>query len=131
SPTPSPTPADREPTDADRARFASTHHPAGATGIRHVAVDVDGDGRDELVFAMLLDGRVRVEVAWWQGTTHGVEAAVTGAAASRLRGLATRDINGDGLVELVVGHATNQTAGLDVWVVLERGDLGRVRGRGG
>lgn len=131
SPTPSPTPTDREPTDADRARFATAYRPEGATGIRHVAVDVDGDGRDELVFAMVLDGKVRVEVAWWQGTGHRVEASVSGADASRLRGIAARDINDDGLVELVVGHAAEGSAGLDAWVVQERGEVGEVRGEGG
>lgn len=131
SPTASPTPTDREPTDADRARFATDHRPDGATGIRHVAVDVDGDGREELVFAMVLGGRVRVEVAWWQGTDHRVEASVTGAEASRLRGIAARDINDDGLIELVVGHAADRSAGLDAWVVEERGQIAEVRGEGG
>jgi hypothetical protein len=130
SPSASPTPAEREPTDADRARFAAAYGPEGATGIRHVAVDVDGDDRRELVFAMLLDGKVRVEVAWWQGTDHRVEASVKGAQAKRLTSMAARDINGDGLVELVVTHAADETAGLDVWAVEERGKIGDVRGEG-
>lgn len=106
------------------------HRPDGVTDIRHVAVDVDLDDVDEIVFAMVTEGHVRVEIAAWQGTTYGIESAATGAEASVIDRIMAQDITDNGRVEIGVAHSHQNRSGLDLWSVHGL-DLEPVPGEGG
>jgi len=81
--------------DCDRYDFS-----AGVAGVDVAAADVDGDGYDEPVFALLVDGQSQI-LAW------NVDAAATGqpeqiaGAVPELLGLAAGDLDADGKAEVV------------------------------
>ena len=91
---------------------------------------MDGDDVEEIVFAMIRDERLRVEVAWWEGTDHAILAVADGAQANRIEAIAASDINADGQTEIAVRHAGEDRAGLDLWAIVRR-VLAEVPGRGG
>ena len=92
-------------------------------------MDVDGDGIDELVFAMVRDNEVRVEVAWWQGREYAVETGVDGAKATHIDRIQAQDVNGDGRTEIAVQHSRDNAAGMDLWAIDDH-DLEEVDGKG-
>lgn len=104
-PTASPSPeGPREPTDADRARFVADYRPSGASDLRNLAVDLDGDDQRELVFAYVVDAenRSQVDVADWTGTEYRITEQAPGGPADELADLEIRDINADGTIEVAV-----------------------------
>lgn len=111
SPTPEPSPTGaRTPNDADAAAFAEQYRNEQLGGrADSVIVDVDGNGDDEIVFASLASGSVRVDVAVWQGTRYEAVFFDQGGAGDRLDDLVVTDFTGDGLREIV----TRQSAGSD------------------
>lgn len=136
SPTPSPTPTEVTPrpaTDTDRARFVAAYQPEGASGLEHVATDVDGDGTAELLFAYVRRGGTsHVDVAWWTGTEYAVQFSDDGGQASRIDRLRVDDLNADGLTELVTGQsADGGQASVSLWQVTGPGQVQRLRAQGG
>lgn len=135
SPTPSATPTDQVPrpaTDTDRARFVADFHPEGASGLEHVAADLDGDGTAELLFTYLRAGRTsHIDVAWWTGTAYAVQFADDGGEASRIDRVRVDDVNADGLTELVVRQSGDGTSTASLWQVTGPGQVARLRAQGG
>lgn len=125
----SPTPTESEsrpPTDTDRARFVADFQPDGAEDLEHVAQDLDGDDEVEIVFAYVRSAEqvARVEVAWWDGTQYEVLASSDGGPASRIDRLRVRDVNGDGVTEIVTYQsAARSAASVTLWAVGGRGAL--------
>lgn len=128
--TPSPTPTEtettegpREPTDTDRARFVSSYAPEGAVGIQHVAEDVDGDDRRELVFAYSHDGQIaHIDIAWWTGTAYEVMFAADGGEGTSIDRLRVSDVNADGMIEVVTFQSgSGGEASASLWRVLGEG----------
>ena len=125
----SPTPTESEsrpPTDTDRARFVTDYRPAGAEDLEHVAQDLDGDGVEELVFAYVRSAEqvARVDVAWWDGAAYEVLASSDAGPASRIDRLRVRDVNADGVTEIVTYQsAARSAASVTVWAVRGRGAL--------
>jgi hypothetical protein len=122
SPTPSPSPTteppqgDREPTDADVAAFANRYQPPGGEQVDSVAVDVNADGRREVVFASIVADTTRIDVAAWDGQAYQVVYVGQGGPAEELTDLIIRDYTGDDTREIV----TFQTVGeegqsLSIW----------------
>jgi hypothetical protein len=112
-PTPEPTtepPAgDREPTDADAAGFANRYQPPGGEQVDFVAVDVNGDGRREVVFASVVAETTRIDVAAWDGQAYQVVYVGQGGPAEELTDLVIRDYTDADPREIV----TFQTVGED------------------
>lgn len=126
TPTPSPTPSElpspgtpRASTDADRADFVANYRPEGATQLRHLSMDVDGDGERELLFAMVGgDGLSRVDVAVWDGTRYVVASSDHGGQADRLEDLQLRELTGDGAVEVAVIQSVGASgASVSLWSI--------------
>lgn len=120
SPAESPSPTPRDPTDTDRARAVAAYQPEDATDLEHVAVDVDGDGIEELVFVYVRASAqvVRVEVAWWTGTEYAVGWGDDGGPADRIDEVRVADINADGRTEIVVSHSIGASgASVTLWRV--------------
>lgn len=117
--TETPSETDRLPTDTDRARFVSEFNPDDASGLQHVALDLDGDQVDELVFRYVGGGAAHVDVAWWTGITYEIGFRGTGGAATMIDQVRTADINGDGLIEIVSFQSgEGPTASLTMWQVV-------------
>lgn len=118
SPDPSPEQTDREPTATDRARFVATYRPETARDLEHVAIDVDGDGVSELVFAYVssTDGHAHVDVAWWLGNRYEVRFRGDGGPAERVERLRIVDVNGDGMIEVTVTHGSGSSGqSISLW----------------
>jgi hypothetical protein len=141
SPTPSPAPtapaageaaaapasspvAPEGPTASDRARFVADYEPDGASGLEHVAVDVDGDGQRELLFTYVVDGTARVDVAWWSGDAYAVAARGEGGAAAVIWHVRVADVNGDDVTEVVTFQRDDSSSSLSIWAVVGRDLLG-------
>lgn len=137
SPTPSPTPkgspspSPTGPSEADKARFASGYTPAGSHGVQHVALDLDLDGIEELLFTFVRERRSQVEIAAWDGSGYRVVASATGGRAQRVERLRVGDINADGRTEIVVHEADETGSSLTVLAVTDDRNLVGLRARGG
>lgn len=132
---PSVTESERLPTDADRGRFIATYRPPGASGLEHVATDVDGDVVEEIVFAFINtnDQTVNIAVAWWDGyDAYEVGAQVVGTNANRIERLRVADANADGLVEIITFESgEGDAASLTIWQVTGREMIRPARAIGG
>lgn len=143
-PTPEPTPSPedpeeeeeeepRDPTDADRARFIAEYRPGGATGMQHVAADLDGDGIREIVFASVLasEDRTRVDVAAWTGTTYEIVDREPGGPAERIDSFRISDVNLDGRTDVVVVQSIGSSGqSASVWSGAPGGMLDPLRAVG-
>lgn len=118
SPSPEASPTPRDPSDTDRARFIQGYRPEGSAGIEHVAIDLDGDAIEEVVFVYVVTSASvsRVDVAWWSGTEYEVRWTGDGGPADRLDDLAVRDVNNDGRTEIAVSQSVGASGGsLSLW----------------
>lgn len=116
SPSPSPSPTEREPTATDQARFVAAYAPEGARDLEHVAVDLDADGRPELLFAYVGGEAAHVDVAWWLGTAYEIMFRGEGGPAERIDELRVGDLNGDGTTELAVTQSVGSSGqSLSLW----------------
>lgn len=132
SPTPTPSPTVRAATDTDRARFVAGYRPEGASDVEHVAVDLEGDDTDELVFAYVsANGTSRVDVAWWDGTRYVIEYRAEGTRAQRVDRLRVADVNGDGITEIATLQSSGTGSSLSLWQVVGEHALSGLRARGG
>jgi hypothetical protein len=104
-----PTPGDREPTDADAAAFSTRYLPPGGDAVETVTVDLDADGRAEVVFLSLAQGRVRLDIAAWDGRAYQVVYVDQGGQADAILEIYASDFTGSGTREV----ATLQTFGAD------------------
>lgn len=131
SPTVDPSPPPTGPTEADKARFAAGYAPAGSHGVQHVALDLDLDGIEELLFTFVRERRSHVEIAAWDGAGYRVVASATGGRAQRVERVRVGDVNADGRTEIVV-HETDETgSSLSVLAVNDDRTLAGLRARGG
>lgn len=119
SPTPAPTDtASRLPGDRDRGVFVRGYDPDDARDLEVVAADVVVDEASEVVAVFVRDGAAHLEVAWWDGRAYEVGTSLDGGAATDIIDLRIRDVNADGLVEIVVSHrGEDGRAGITVWQV--------------
>jgi hypothetical protein len=109
-------PQPRAPTDEDAAEFTGRYEPHGATERQHVAADVTGDGRDEIVVASVADRRARIDIAVWDGFRYQVVFAAFGGPAARLDDFQVQDLTGDGAPEIVtVQSLPDVRRSLSVW----------------
>lgn len=117
---PSPTETEsRVPSDTDRARFVAGYQPSNASGLQHVATDLDGDGVKEVLFAYVRGGQVsHVDIAWWTGTTYEIVVDEDGGPASRIASLRAADVNRDGRTEIVVAQTGESGASVTLWQVV-------------
>jgi hypothetical protein len=117
SETAEPEPTDRAPTDADAAAFATAYNADELGGsAESVAVDVQGDGVDEVVFASIAAGATRLDVAAWNGRQYEVVYRDQGGAAERVEDLSVADFTSDGVLEIVTQQASgDEGASLSVW----------------
>ncbi|HEY8142366.1 MAG TPA: VCBS repeat-containing protein [Kofleriaceae bacterium] len=82
--------------DCERYNFAD-----GVTGVDVTAGDVDGDGYDEPVFAILVDGDSQI-LAWnMDAEITGQPAAISAAVSDEFVGIAAGDLDADGKAEVV------------------------------
>lgn len=101
--------------------------------IHLAAGDLDGDGRDDLVF---LNGQ-RNQIEWWRADPAappdelGFEApavALRGTALDRARRIELADLDGDGRLDLAVANpldaSSSRTGRVDWWLQGEDGDFG-------
>lgn len=132
--TPTPTPEEeRDPTDADRARFVAGYEPDGVSGMRQVAFDITGDGIREVVFVLVADAeqRSRVDVAAWAGTRYEIVTQDLGGPADRIEDLRISDITADGRTEIVVEQMFAASAhSASLWQVTPSASLERLVGHG-
>ena len=125
-----PTPAPREPTEADAVAFAAGFDPPRGREVEMVIVDLEGDGRSEVVVASIVDEVVRIDVAQWDGEEYGVAFSGLGGPAVVIDELAVRDVTGDGTREIVVQQSTPQRRSLALWGATDEG-IARQEARGG
>lgn len=128
-PPPSPTPTG--PTEAQKARYAAAYAPDESHGLQHVAIDLDDDGVEELLFTYVAGGRSRVDVAAWDGGTYRVVAGGTGGTAQRIERVRVGDVNADGRIEIVTFEAHESGASLTVFAVPAVDRLVGLRAEGG
>lgn len=124
--TPSPTEeASGPPTATDRARFVEEFEPVDASGVEHVATDLDDDGVEELVFTYVRADQVaHLEVAWWDGSAYAIAFGADGGPATGIDRIRTSDINADGRVEIVVFHSgEDPRSALSLWQVVAPGQV--------
>lgn len=132
SPLPSASPEAREATDTDRARFVDAYRPEGATDLEHVAVDLDADGTEELVFTYVsANDTTRVDVAWWDGTAYAIEYRAEGGPAQRVDRVRIADVNGDGVTEVATFQSQGSGESMTLWQVSGERSLAALRARGG
>lgn len=110
------------PTDTDRARFAASYRPSGASDLEHVQVDVDGDGIDEIVFAYVrsAEGVGHVDVAGWNADkgSYQITAGADGGVADRIARVRIGDLNLDGVVEVALFQERGSSGGsVTLWSV--------------
>lgn len=81
----------------------------GTSGVSLAAGDLDGDGRDEVITGPLTSGAATVRVFRLQGSAMRQIAIRTNALSIARNGvsLATADINGDGIDELLIAPRAN------------------------
>lgn len=112
TPTPTPTETeegDREPTDADAARFSSTYQPPGGEDVESVTVDMNDDERPEVVVVSRANEVVRLDIAAWSGRAYEVVFTDQGGPADEIVEFIVRDVNDTGTREVV----TRQRSGAD------------------
>lgn len=136
SPSPSPTPSPtatgpREPTDTDRARVVAEYQPPGASDLEHVAVDLDGDDVDELVFTYVAGGRAHLDVVAWDGRRYEVTFTGRGGAAGQIGDLIIDDVNADGTTELATVQTDDGDRSLSLWAAASGSDIRPLRATGG
>jgi hypothetical protein len=112
---PAPPPAPREPADSEAAEFAAAFRPEGVTPARTAAQDANGDGRREIVFASVVAGVARVDVAAWGGHAYTVVATGAGGPADEILDLQVRDATGEGAREIVVAYRGAPGTSASVW----------------
>lgn len=124
-PTPTP-PEERDPTDADRARFIASYRPSGVSSKREVAADIDGDGIREVVFTFVVDAerRSRVDIAAWTGTSYEIVERSAGGPADRIESVRITDLTDDDRTEIAVIQRTGAAGhSASIWQVLPGGTL--------
>lgn len=133
SPTASPTPSEslREATDTDRAKFVADYRPQNASDLEHVAVDVNGDGSDELVFAYVSNNSSRVDLAYWTGTSYEITYRAEGGPAARIDRLRVADVNADGRKEVATFQSNGGGSSLTLWQVVGEQAMTGLRAQGG
>lgn len=120
------------PTSTEKARFVAAHRPDGAQGLEHVAVDLDADGIDELLFTFVREDHSQVQVAAWSsGRGYRIVAAATGGLAQRIDHVRVGDVNADDVVEIVTMEAHEKGASLTVLAVPRVDRLVGLTGVGG
>ncbi len=125
-----PTPAPREPTEADAAAFAASFEPPRAEQVEMVIVDLDQDDRSEVVVASIVDGVARIDVARWDGEGYEVAFTGRGGPAEVIEEFAVRDVTGDGTREIVVQQRAPERRSLGLWGVTDEG-IARQEAHGG
>ncbi|MFP5309174.1 MAG: FG-GAP repeat domain-containing protein [Actinomycetes bacterium] len=120
------------PSVAGLARFLAGFEPAGARGLDHVAVDLDGDGVDEAVVTWVAEGRVHVALVGWRASDgYAARSEDRGGRAGRVLSVRVGDLTGDGVPELVVEHGGDGRGGLSLWTVQGTTGLRRAEAVGG
>ena len=133
SPSPEPSSTPHPPSDTEQARFVAGYQPDNATDLEHVAIDLNGDGVDELVFTYArTDANVaHVDIAFWDGTAYHVDVGADGGPADRIDKVQLTDVNADGVTEVVLFESTSSGGGsLTMWQLRDH-RLVPLRGQGG
>ena len=123
----------RDPTDADRADFVASYAPDNVSGLENVAVDVDGDELQEIVFTAVRGGQVaHVAVAWWTGTAYEIVFSDDGGPATTVDRVRVSDVNGDGRTEIALdASGEGGTASIALWAVAAPREVVRLPAAGG
>jgi hypothetical protein len=108
-------PDEREPTPAEAAAFAAAHRPERGTDVQAVTVDLDGDGRLEVVVVAVVGGSTQVDVAAWDGAGYRVVYSGRGGPAERIAGFEAADLTGDGRREIVVAQSAPERDSVALW----------------
>ena len=127
----SPPPSPSGPSEAEKARYAAAYAPEGSQGVEHVALDLDADGIEELLFTYVREGRSRVDVAAWDGAEYRVVANATGGAAQRIERVRVGDVNADGRTEIVTFEADETGSSLTAFAAVGADSIVGLRGVGG
>lgn len=122
--------AEREPEEADAVAFVAGYHPVGARAVESVAVDLDGDGRSEIVVASIVGDVARVDVASWDGRGYVVRFTGQGGRADAIERFTVEDVTGDGMREIVLEVQGPSRLALALWGVTDEGVV-RQAARGG
>lgn len=112
---PAPEPTQREPTDADAAAFVASYEPPGGRDVEAVAVDLDEDGRPEVVVASVAGDVIRLDVAVWGTGAYEVAHTDQGGPADELTAFEVRDITGDGAREILTAQVAPERESLALW----------------
>lgn len=127
-----PSPEPTAPAASEAARFVSSYRPDDARALDHVALDLDADGIDEIVFTYVADGVSRVDIAWWSPADgYAIGSRGEGGVATAVDAVRIADINADGRTEIVTFQSDDKGSSLSVWALTERRDLEGLRARGG
>ena len=131
TPSPSASPSPSGPSEAEKARYAAAYAPEGSQGVEHVAIDLDADGIEELLFTYVRERRSRVDVAAWDGAEYRVVADATGGAAQRIERVRVGDVNADGRTEIVTFEADETGASLTAFAAVGADSIVGLRAVGG
>lgn len=115
APGPAPAPTEREPTDADAAAFVASYEPPGGRDVESVAVDLDEDGRPEVVVASVAGDVIRLDVAVWGIGAYEVAHTDQGGPADDLTAFEVRDITGDGAREILTAQVGPDRESIALW----------------
>lgn len=110
-----PPPGPREPTFAEAAEFAASYQPPGATAKRMVAANADDDSMREIVFASIVGGASRIDVAAWDGRGYRVVGTGEGGPATEIIDLWVRDVTHDRVREIIVSHRAERSKSVSIW----------------
>lgn len=115
TPAPASGATDREPTDADAAAFIAAYEPPGGRDVEAVAVDLDDDGRSEVVVASVAGDVVRLDVAVWDTSTYVVAHTDQGGPAEELVSFEVRDLTGDGVRDILTAQVAPERESIALW----------------
>ncbi len=110
-----PHPIGREPTDADAAAFAAAYEPPGGRDVEAVSVDLDDDGRPEVVVASVAGDVVRVDVAVWNAQAYEVAHTDQGGPAEEITAFDVRDVTGDGARDIITAQNAPDRQSIALW----------------
>lgn len=127
-----PSPEPTAPGASEAARFVSDYRPDDSRDLDHVALDLDADGIDEIVFTYVAGGMARVDIAWWSPEEgYAIGSRGEGGAGSAVDAVRIGDINADLRIEIVTFQSDDKGSSLSVWALTERRDLVGLRAQGG